>query len=171
MGSDRTEPLGAFNFYLTLLDTTDVDVTGTLIDAAFNYAVAGFSECSGLDVTLEVMEYKEGGVNDYVHKFPTRASHGNLTLKRGLTLLDDDLWNWHQGFVQGFVQGAVKRKNGLVFLMDESRSRAKVWMFKRGIPMKWVGPSLNATQSAVAIESLEIAHEGLTLEGEVEVGV
>ena len=55
--------------------------------------------------------------------------------------------------------------------MDESRSRAKVWMFQRGIPMKWVGPSLNATQSAVAIESLEIAHEGLTLEGEVEVGV
>ena len=113
------------------------------------------------------MEYKEGGVNDYVHKFPTRASHGNLTLKRGLTLLDDDLWTWHQDF----VQGAGKRKNGLVFLMDESRSRAKVWMFQRGIPMKWVGPSLNATQSTVAIESLEIAHEGLTLEGEVEVGV
>ena len=80
MGSDRTEPLGAFNFYLTLLDASNV--ASTLIDAAFNYRVAGFSECSGLDVTLEVMEYKEGGVNDYVHKFPTRASHSNLTLKR-----------------------------------------------------------------------------------------
>jgi phage tail-like protein len=48
--------------------------------------------------------------------------------------------------------------------MDEARKPAKVWKFKHGIPMKWVGPSLNATQSGVAIESLEIAHEGLELE-------
>src|SRR5947209_946198 len=114
MGLIRSEPLGAFNFYLTLLDASNV--VGTLLNAAFNYAVAGFSECSGLDVTLEVMEYKEGGVNDYVHKFVTRASHGNLTLKRGLVFLDDDLWTWHQDF----VQGAGKRKDGLIVLMDES---------------------------------------------------
>ena len=158
MGLIRTEPLGAFNFYVTLLDTPNV--VGTLLNAAFNYAVAGFSECSGLDVTLEVMEFREGGVNDFVHKFQTRASHGNLTLKRGLIYLEDDLWTWHQDF----VQGSGKRKDGLVVLMDESRKPSKVWKFKRGIPMKWVGPSLNAIQSAVAIESLEIAHEGLTLE-------
>jgi phage tail-like protein len=158
MASPRTDPLGVFNFYLTLIDSSNV--VGTLISAALNYAVAGFTECSGLDVTLEVMEYKEGGVNDYVRKFPTRASHGNVTLKRGVALLDDDLWTWHQGF----VLGAGTRRDGLIVLLDESRAPAKVWKFKRGIPMKWVGPSLNATQSGVAIESLEIAHEGLLLE-------
>src|SRR5262245_28574415 len=154
----RMDPLGVFNFYLTLIDSSNV--AGTLLAAALNYAVAGFSECTGLEATLEVMEYKEGGVNDHVRKFPTRASHGNITLKRGITFLDDDLWTWHQGF----VQGNGKRRDGVIVLLDEARTPAKVWKFKRGIPMKWVGPSLNATQSAVAIESLEIAHEGLTLE-------
>ena len=154
----RIDPLSVFNFYLTLIDSSNV--AGTLISAALNYAVAGFSECSGLDVTLEVMEYKEGGINDFVRKFPTRASHGNITLKRGVIYLEDDLWTWHQDF----VQGNGKRRDGLILLLDESRTPAKVWKFRRGLPMKWVGPSLNATQSNVAIESLEIAHEGLLLE-------
>jgi phage tail-like protein len=158
MASLRTDPLSVFNFYLTLIDSSNV--VGTLISAALNYAIAGFSECTGLDVTLEIMEYKEGGVNDYVHKLPTRASHGNITLKRGVIFLEDDLWTWHQSF----VQGAGKRRDGLIVLLDESRAPAKVWKFKRGIPMKWVGPSLNATQSGAAIESLEVAHEGLFLE-------
>jgi phage tail-like protein len=154
----RIDPMSVFNFYLTLIDSSNV--VGTLASAALNYAVAGFSECSGLDVTLEVMEFKEGGVNDFVRKFPTRASHGNITLKRGVIYLEDDLWTWHQDF----VQGNGKRRDGLILLLDESRTPAKVWKFRRGLPMKWVGPSLNATQSNVAIESLEIAHEGLLLE-------
>jgi phage tail-like protein len=154
----RIDPLGAFNFYLTLIDASDV--AGTLISAALNYTVAGFTECSGLEATVEVIDYKEGGVNDYVHKFPTRASFANVTLKHGVIHLFDDLWSWHNDF----VLGKGKRKDGLIFLMNESREPAKVWMFKRGIPMKWVGPSLNAAQSNVAIESLEIAHEGLFLE-------
>jgi phage tail-like protein len=154
----RIDPLGVFNFYLTLIDASNV--VGTLITAAINYKVAGFSECSGLEATVELFEIKEGGVNDYVHKFPTRASFGNITLKHGVIYLYDDLWTWHNGF----VQGTGKRKDGLIVLLDESRTPAKVWKFKRGIPTKWVGPSLNASQSAVAIESLEIGHEGLFLE-------
>jgi phage tail-like protein len=158
MGAIRIDPLGVFNFYLTLLDSSNV--LGTLITAALNYAVAGFSECSGLEATLEVLEYKEGGLNSYVHKFPTRASYSNISLKRGITYLEDDLWTWHQGFVQGMG----KRKDGLIVLLDESRKPCKVWKFKRGIPLKWIGPSLNAAQSGVAIETLEISHEGLELE-------
>jgi phage tail-like protein len=154
----RIDPLGVFNFYLTLVDSSNV--VGTLISAALNYTVAGFSECSGLEATVEVMEYKEGGVNDYVHKFPTRASFANVTLKHGVIYLYDDLWTWHNAF----VLGNGTRKDGLIVLLNESRTPTKVWKFKRGIPMKWVGPSLNATQSAVAIESLEISHEGLFLE-------
>jgi phage tail-like protein len=154
----RIDPLGVFNFYLTLLDSSNV--VSTLISAAVNYKVAGFSECSGIEASLEIMEYKEGGANDFVHKFPTRASFANITLKHGVIYLHEDLWLWHSGFVQG--KGA--RKDGLIFLLDESRTPTKVWKFKRGIPTKWVGPSLNASQSSVAIESLEISHEGLTLE-------
>jgi phage tail-like protein len=154
----RIDPLGVFNFYLTLIDTSNV--VGTLITAALNYKVAGFSECSGLEATVEVFEYREGGLNDHVHKFPTRATHANLTLKHGVIYLYDDLWTWHYDF----VQGKGKRKDGLIVLLDEAKNPAKVWKFKRGIPMKWMGPALNAAQNNVAIESLEIAHEGLILE-------
>ena len=154
----RIDPLGAFNFYLTFVDTSNV--VGTLITMALNYKVAGFSECSGLDASMEVLEIKEGGVNDHVHKFPTRASHGNLTFRHGVIYLYDDLWSWHYDF----VRGRGKRKDGLIVLMDDARRPAKVWKFTAGIPVKWVGPSLNALQSSVAMESLEIAHEGLVLE-------
>jgi phage tail-like protein len=154
----RIDPLSTFNFYITLIDSSNV--AGTLISAALNYFVAGFSECSGIDASIEVIDFKEGGVNDYVHKFATRTSFSNLTLKHGVIFLSDDLWRWHNDW----VQGNGKRKDGLIVLLDESRSPAKVWKFKRGIPSKWVGPSLNAAQSNVAIESLEIAHEGLVLE-------
>jgi phage tail-like protein len=143
----RIDPLGVFNFYLTLIDTSN------------DYKVAGFSECSGLDASVEVFDIKEGGVNDHVFKFPTRASHGNITLKHGVIYLYDDLWSWHFDF----VKGRGKRKDGVIVLMDEAKRPAKVWKFRKGIPMKWVGPALNATQNQVAIESLEIAHEGLEL--------
>jgi len=153
----RIDPLGVFNFYITLIDTSDV--VGTLITMALNYKVAGFSECTGLDATVEVFDIKQGGVNDHVYRFPTRASHGNITLKHGVIYLYDDLWTWHYDFVKGHG----KRKDGVITLMDEARRPAKVWKFRKGIPTKWTGPALNALQSNTAIESLEIAHEGLEL--------
>jgi len=153
----RIDPLLTHNFFLTLIDASNV--VGTLITLALNYKVAGFSECSGLDATLEVFEIREGGVNDHLWKFPTRATHGNITLKHGVIYLYDDLWSWHNEF----VKGKGKRKDGIISLMDERRRPVKVWKFDKGIPMKWVGPSFNASQSAVAIESLEIAHQGLHL--------
>ena len=154
----RIDPLGTFNFYITLIDNSSAG--GSLLTAALSYAVAGFSECAGLEATVEIMDYREGGLNSYVHRFPTRATYSNLTLKHGVIYLYDDLWTWHFNWVQGIGT----RKDGLVVLLDESRSPAKIWKFKSGIPTKWVGPSLNATQSSAAIESLEIAHEGLVLE-------
>src|ERR1700736_478197 len=144
MAGLRINPLGVFNFYLTLIDSQNV--VGSLLTVAVNYFVAGFSECSGIEASLEVLEYKEGGLNDHVRKFPTRASHSNITLKHGVIYLYDDLWNWHYDF----VRGKGKRKDGLIVLQDESHQPAKIWKFKRGIPMKWVGPQLNATQSAAA---------------------
>jgi phage tail-like protein len=159
MPTRENDPLSVFNFYLSLVNSPVM--SDALVSPPANYQVAGFSECTGLEATVEVIDYKEGGVNDYVHKFPTRASFGNITLKRGVISLSDQLWDWHRDF----VLGKGRRRDGLIYLLNEAKSPAKVWKFRRGIPTKWVGPSLNASQSAIAIESLEIAHEGLILSG------
>ena len=158
MAALRIDPLPAYNFYLTLLDSQNT--VGTLISAALNYFVAGFSECTGMEASFEVMELKEGGVNSHVWKLPVRASHSNVTLKHGAIYAYDDLWDWHYSWVQG--QG--KRKDGLIVLNDNRGQPAKIWKFRRGIPIKWSGPALNALQNNIAIESLEIAHEGLEMQ-------
>ena len=66
-------------------------------------------------------------------------------------------WDW----LYDFGEGKVKRKDGLIVLMDEKHIPHNVWTFKRGLPVKFQGPSLKAMGNEVAIESLEIAHEGL----------
>ncbi len=121
--------------------------------------VGGFSEVSGLQVETEVEEYREGGCNDYVHKFPKGSKQSNLTLKRGMT---DSviLWNWHSLVVQG-LPGAVTRHSGRIILRD-ARGREKWhWIFEGAYPVKWVGPEFSGDGNAVAIETLELVHNGL----------
>ena len=67
------------------------------------------------------------------------------------------LWNWHYGF----VTGSGTRRNGVITLMDSNHVPTTVWYFKKGLPLKYSGPVMNATSNAVAIESIEIAHEGI----------
>ncbi len=152
----RTDPYRAFNFLITLVDSSSA--LGTALSVIQSAAVGGFSECSGLELSLDAEEYKEGGNNGGSLRFPTRIKWTNLRLKRGMAIAKD-LWNWHYGFVEGKVQ----RRDGIITLQDELHLPVKVWSFTRGLPVKWTGPSLNATQNAVAIEELEIAHEGLKL--------
>jgi phage tail-like protein len=142
------DPYRSFNFVISLIDSS----------SAGTQSAGGFSECSGLEMSLDVEEYKEGGNNGTVLKNPTRAKWTNLKLKRGLAT-SDDLWLWHYGFIQG--QG--QRRDGVVTLMDELQNPVKMWSFRRGIPVKYTGPTLNAAQNQVAIEELEITHEGLRL--------
>ncbi len=152
----RLDPLPAFNFYISLIDTSS---TLAVVTTAINFiAAGGFSECSGLDGTLQVEEYSEGGENRFVHKFPTRMTYSNITLRRGMGF-SDDLWNWHFDY----VNGRWKRRDGLIILQNDQHQPVKIWKFKRGLPLKWAGPTLNASQSATAIETLEIMHEGLEL--------
>lgn len=151
-----TDPHMAFNFYILLIDTSGVlAIISTAINA---FTAGGFNECSGLGASLNVEEYNEGGVNDYVHKFPTRMTYTNLTLKRGMAL-SEDLWNWYNDY----ATGKGKRRDGVIAMLGPTGDPVKVWTFKRGIPVKWSGPTFNAQQSNVAIETLEIAHEGLEL--------
>lgn len=155
----RADPFPAFRFYITLVDSSSaLRSVLSAVSAVSNYVLGGFSECSGLEMSMDIHEYKEGGVNDYVHKFATRAKHANLTLKRGMGFTDD-LWIWHDEY----VQGRGKRRDGIIALQSELGVPVKAWVFKRAIPVKWTGPAFNAQQNAVAIESLEIAHEGLEI--------
>jgi phage tail-like protein len=157
MATPRVDPLRGYNFVVSLVDSSALLLSMSL--GIGKSAAAGFSECSGLEATLEVEDYREGGNNGATLKFPTRVTWGTIKLKRGIAL-SDDLFNWHQDFVLGFG----KRRDGVIILQDDQHQMVKTWSFQRGLPVKWTGPSLNATQSQVAVEELEIAHEGLSLQ-------
>ncbi|MCX6581404.1 MAG: phage tail protein [Candidatus Aminicenantes bacterium] len=118
--------------------------------------VGGFSEVSGLQVETETHDFREGGVNDYMHKLPKGSKQSNITLKRGFT--DSDvLWKWHQDV----VNGKFKRKSGRIILMDSEGNEKWHWTFEDAFPIKWVGPDFKAQQGATSIESLELAHKGI----------
>jgi phage tail-like protein len=150
----RLDPVRTYNFLVTLADASNV--AGTLLSGVQNTLLGGFSECSGLSMELKTEDYNEGGNNGTVRKFPTRVSYGTIHLKRGAAL-NDELWKWHYSF----VEGKGKRRDGIIMLQDDQHVPVKIWTFRRGLPVKWTGPSMNAMESHAAIEELEIAHEGL----------
>jgi phage tail-like protein len=120
------------------------------------FVVGGFSEVSGLQAETEVETIEEGGVNDYVHKIPKRTKYPNLVLKRGLA--DSDvLWNWYKCV----VNGKITRTSGAIILLDLEGNQKWRWNFKEAYPVKWVGPELKADSSTIAVETLELAHNGL----------
>ena len=145
---------------MTLLDAASASNTATtiVVSTLTNNIDAGFNECSGLDMTLDVEEYMEGGVNDRVHKFPSRMQWAKLSLKKGV-MVDKALWKW----LYGFAEGKVVRKDGLISLLDAEGAPHTVWIFRRGLPVRYAGPSLNAQQNQIAVETIEIDHEGLEL--------
>lgn len=139
----RADPYHGFNFL--------VEIEGIL--------AGGFSECSGLSVETETTDYREGGVNEYVHRFVTGTKYPPLILRHGLTLIDG-LWAWHQEIVQN--PGVVTRRNGTIYLLNKQHIPIMWWDFKEAFPVKWTGPDLRAETSQVAIESVELSHRGLS---------
>jgi len=121
-------------------------------------AEAAFMECSGLEVETEVLDFEEGGVNDRVHKLPGRTKFTNVSLKKGVTD-SNELWEWYLKV----TQGKVERKNMSIVLCDAQKVEVKRWNFERAYPIKWVGPGLKSEENAVAIEALDIVHEGMSL--------
>ncbi|MGE5381389.1 MAG: phage tail protein [Methylocystaceae bacterium] len=120
--------------------------------------VADFSEVSGLEAETEYQVIREGGVNDYEHHFVTIRKYPPLVLRRGFTN-GSELWNWYEATIKGKFQ----RKNGSIILLDASGKEKYRWNFLQSYPVKWVGPQLKADAIEVAIESLEIVHQGLTV--------
>jgi phage tail-like protein len=119
-------------------------------------SVAGFSDCTGLQTEIEVQDYPEGGWNVALRKLPGRTKQGNLTLKRGV--VDLEMWNWYYDM----TQGRRMYRDCTVRVRDEAGKEAVIeWQLQSAFPCKWLGPDLSATQNQIAVETVEICHQGL----------
>ncbi len=122
-----------------------------------NITKASFKDCSGLDSTTDPVEYREGGENTTVRKLPGKTTYSDITLSRGMTD-SDDLINWRQSV----IDNKIERKNGSIVLLDATGDEKKRWNFVNAWPTKWEGPKFDGTANDVAIETLTIAHEGVS---------
>jgi len=153
-GSSRPDdPFAAFRFELELGHVT----------------VGGFAECGGLELETKVFEYREGGRNAHALKFPEASEVKNITLKRGITT-SYDLFDWYLDVARGSFEHENQRPSSpeedierkiSIILKDHTGQPARRWNLHRAFPVKWVGPEFKATDSAVAFETLELAHEGI----------
>jgi phage tail-like protein len=134
-----------------LLDVPNVSNSGSLAGM--------FKHLSGLDISYDVLEYREGGNNDFVHHLPGRVHYPNLVLSWGCC--DDDLLQ--KWFLQTHEQAQLQEVTVTLITTDEgSVSEARKWTFADAFPVRWSGPTFDV-DSAVWTETLEIAHSGLKL--------
>lgn len=139
--AERKDPYRNFNFHVEIHGVTQ----------------AGFTDCSGLGSTTDPIEYREGGKNRTLHKLPGQTKYPNIVLKRGLTD-SRDLYDWYDAV----VKGKVRRFDGSIVVYDVDGVTEKVrWNFFNAWPTKWDGPDFSAKGNEVAIETLELAHEGI----------
>lgn len=138
---DIVDPFGNYNFLVELDGITR----------------AAFQECSGFDSTIDVIEHREGGENTTLRKIPGMTKYSNIVLKWGITD-DSELYDWHSEI----VQGEITRKNGSIVLLNRKGDEVARWNFVRAWPTKYDGPDLNAEGNDIAIEMLELAHEGVS---------
>ena len=117
----------------------------------------GFSEVTGFDASIDVMEYREGDMVQTPYKIPGLKKYGNITLKKGLT----DSLVMYEWLITG-VDGPVDRKTITITSLDEYEQPVASWQVINAWPVKYTAPDFNATSSEVAIETVEIAHEGMT---------
>ena len=117
----------------------------------------GFSEASGFDASIDVIEYREGDMVQTPMKLPGLKKYGNITLKQGVA----DSMVMYEWMIAG-VEGEVERKTITITILDETETATASWQVINAWPTKYTAPDFNATSSEVAIESIEIAHEGMT---------
>jgi phage tail-like protein len=140
---ERRDPPGSFRFR--------VEIDGITL--------AAFAECAGLASETRVFEIREGGMNDRSHKRVGSTWHAPIALCRGITL-STDLWDWRQQVLEG---AGESRRTGDVVLCDGRGDEIARWTFLAGWPSRWEGPRLSGSRSALAVERIEIVHEGLVL--------
>lgn len=144
MAVERDDPYSGFNFVV----------------AIDGFEPMGFQEVSGLGVEVGVIEYRNGNdKRSTLRKMPGLKKYTPVVLRRGL-VGDLSLWQWLD--LNG--DSGVDRRTARITLFDEGRQPVLTWNLYRAWPSKWEGPSLHAESNAVAIETLELTHEGLELE-------
>ena len=143
MPSVRDDPFASFNFLVEIDGVTK----------------AGFSECSGITMETDAIEYRNGSEDITVRKLPGLKKFGNITLKRGFTK-DSNLFTWRKTV----LDGKTERHTGSITLLNEERKASVRWSFREAWPRKLDGPSFNAKNNEVAIETLEIVVEDVAVE-------
>jgi phage tail-like protein len=120
---------------------------------------ASFSECSGIGVKIKREAYAEGGVNEQQRILLGQAEFSDVTLKRGMT---DDLifWEWANDIL---CSKPKKRRNINILLFNQSGDTMQCWTLIGAVPVGWKAPSLQANSTAMAIEELTLAYEGLKI--------
>ncbi len=140
-------PFTAFNFSVEINRGTDGK---PLVNAAF-------SECDGLEMSMEVKTIREGGANDRQIRLNGPVSYGQLTLKRGMTE-NYDLWSWFHDTV---ANPRLRADAEVVLLAANGISELARFRLERCVPVKMKAPALNAKDGQIAIEELQIAYETL----------
>lgn len=144
--SQRRDPFPVYCFR--------VDIDG--IDGA----TAFFKSVSGLKYETDVVDFQEGGQNEFTHRLVGPTKWSNLILKRGFSQ-NDALISWREEW----ISGSKKRRNGKIIQLNTKLETVCSWSFKEGWPCKWELSEFDASKSELAIETLEIAHHGLKFSG------
>jgi phage tail-like protein len=145
----RVDPFPTFKFHVAVGDITE----------------AAFAECSGLEMSTEVFEYIEGGLNEYIHKMPVRTKVSNVTLKRGFTT-SNELYDWYREMEDALRQGkGFNFRQVTITLRSTVNQQALMrWTLDRAFPVKWSSPAFKTDEAAVAVETLEFAHHGIKVQ-------
>jgi len=123
----------------------------------------GFTEVSGLDVETEVIEYRDGASPEYVKtKMPGMQKFSNITLKRGTFQGDNEFYDWWNTV----ALNTIERRDITISLLNENHEPVVVWKVKNAWPAKVQSTDLKSDGNETAIESIEVAHEGLTIQNE-----
>ena len=148
----REDPYGAFNFLVAL--------GGAQGDGGPGTVVGGFSEVSGLGMSIEYIEYRNG--NERVstrRKIPGLTKVHDVTLKRGV-VGSTDLFAW----IRAAAQGTVDQRNVTITLLDGEKQPVVTWLLRNAQPSGWLGPTLRAKDGSIALEELRLVCEGLDME-------
>lgn len=122
--------------------------------------VMSFQEVSGLDMEAQLIEYRHGDSKEFsTVKMPGIKKFGNVTMKKGVFKSDNKFWDWFNEI----KMNTIKRKPVTISLLDEEGAATMVWTLANAWPTKITGTDLKSDGNEVAIESIEIAHEGLTI--------
>lgn len=123
----------------------------------------GFSEVTGLNIEVQPIEYRDGLSPEYsMIKMPGIKKYGNVTLKRGVFKADNEFYDWYNQI----KLNKPERRDITISLLDEEHNPVMVWKLVNAWPTKITSPDLKANGNEVAIEQLEIAHEGVRIENE-----